>query len=551
SVIDLIIDGDHQCVKHLFMGVYNVLWLFMQNFMIFTAEDKLDASVVERALELASIVFNESGDNFDAYNSSSSFNIFSFKLSCLLLLSPKNYIDINSDMHAELTRSLLVNLVIFTKSLGVDMNKIGKDKVSLKESISLGVLTLFIDLMSFVDDRGLFLCVIDTVCTRVVGGEVDGLLTLALIDYFISVESGVDLDDREEAYMQVVKYLKSAQDKGSIGVGLYDPWKELVMYPYISARIKDIQEKEHSANLLAASIIKEDERAKKMIEIERKHMLKHGAISRMLNTNICNVNNDGGDDSSCITDHADEVLSVTSEGQRYCDNEQNNRLIGLYKEILNKRFDEALEGLSNCERENREKLGGVDMLYAARINILKFECLVESVKHACPELKNLHCHYKRIASYLGMFKSAEVYGRLPTEVSAEQLQDVCAKFLPIITVLEENNSNLEVAVRYAKNAASIMLGMGEDEDTTSELELLLLQQNELKNKLVNVCETCQNIFGILGIRKEVLKKIRVQGTAGDVERKTIIIDVNNLLENCKMGIKNAMALEEKLSEIDK
>ena len=44
----------------------------------------LDASVVERVLDLASIVFNESGDNFDDCHSSYNINIFSFYFSFII-----------------------------------------------------------------------------------------------------------------------------------------------------------------------------------------------------------------------------------------------------------------------------------------------------------------------------------------------------------------------------------------------------------------------------------------------------------------------------------
>jgi len=551
STRDMLENIKDKDLGYVFCLLYNLLGSLMAPITSFVVREKHDHSIMEKSLELASRVFNKSVENIDIYSKDLMLDTVLFKFYCLKLLNPMNYENINTDMQAKLIKSLLVNMGIFVKDLGVDMNKVDGSKVDVKKNVSEGMIELLGSIIDHVDNREFFLLVIEIFCKVIVVDANEDLLSKALLNYFISVENEVASVNREAAYMEAYEHLRYAVDKGRMGTELYDVWESWMIEPYLRAREKDAKDKEDHINSLANSLIEKEESEKSEIKRKRKHKAKQNAVSRMLKGNVCSAAKDDEEHLGAelfIKYRGDCLLPLKSVEENDGGSEENKRLIFLYNEIVNEDFGGAFKGFCDLEADERVKLCGADDLYLARINILKFECLVESVKYGCQDFKYLYNQSKTTAAYLSKFKVAAKSDRLPKCVSAEQLKAAYTKLLPIILVFKENNSRLEQAVTCAKNAANILQGL--DGDSACELELLLLQQDQLKEKIVNLGEACQNISDILVIRKDVLGSIRGKDTADGVGAMVTTIDAKLLLENCKMAVECADRLKENLSDVD-
>ncbi|MDP0563192.1 MAG: hypothetical protein QS721_13050 [Candidatus Endonucleobacter sp. (ex Gigantidas childressi)] len=521
-------------MKNVSIMFYKLLFKYFPRMIKYNTCHKFDNYTGGKVLELVSMVFKEDG-SFDSFLEEGTFNTLVFKCYCLVLLNPGNYENINTDMQVRLIKSLLVNMRPFAKTLGVDMNKVNGEDV--QRVLSGQVVKLFYAVIDYVDDRELFLLVIDVVCQVIIVRGCEDLLSKALFSYFIRVENDIDSGNRENAYKEVEKYLMHANDTGRIGEEICSAWRRLAIYPYQCARVKIAEEKECSANLSAQDLIQEEEREK--IEMERKHRYKQDAILRMLNGNICRVTKGVEECShtrSFVIDERDGQASLQSGEGSNSGNEENKVLTGLYEKISNKDFKGAFDGFCKCEGDDTAKSGGVKGVHWARINILKFECLIELVKYNCSTFKCSYSHYKTTEAYLRKFKSAEESDRLPVDVSAEQLKDSYTKLLPIISDLKAKDGKLEQAIKYANMAENTLRRL--DEKEGNELELLFLQKAQLNDSIVNIGKSCQNISDILVIRKKILKNIRDKNMDCGVEKKrTITIDANSFLVECKDAVR--------------
>ncbi|MDP0589400.1 MAG: hypothetical protein QS748_09510 [Candidatus Endonucleobacter bathymodioli] len=529
-------------VREMSTIIYDCLWIFLQVISNCDVSDDFDQSLAESIAEFSLRVFGKGFDDVRAFISA---NELAIKLCCLSLLNPRSYQNIDKNMQVKMITRLFVFLGNFVRDLGTDMQAVD---VKNKESVSGTLVLLLNSIMDVVDDHKFYLLIIDIICNAVVGAVDEDLLGGALLRYFIGVENEVDCDQREKDYLMVQKYLRNAKNKGSLSVEFCTNWKLFVVSPYKCLREDNEKQKEECAKLIADALIREEEIVQN--EVERKQKDKQEAIARILERKIGNVirhDEEHLGESFDGRDLSESMRSLNLGGGGGCEDENNKNLISLYEEMLNMEFGTAFKGFCDCEEKEEIKSGSVGSLHLAIINILQFECLVERVKHECSTFSCLSKQSKTIKKYLDCFVGLQCGDKLPDSVSAEQLKSAYDEIEPLTIVLREKEGMLNKAIEYAGKAVSILHQF--HEDGKEELGLLLLQEEQLREKIVQAGEIYQDMVYILKMRKAILGRIRKKGTTGSAGKR-IDIKANDLLKCCSEAIKCVDKLKGKLVNFD-
>ncbi|MDP0588922.1 MAG: hypothetical protein QS748_14385 [Candidatus Endonucleobacter bathymodioli] len=519
--------------------IYDGLWAFLQVIANCDVGYDFDSSLAESIAELSLRLFGKGFENVRALISA---NELSIKFCCLTLLNPLSYQNIDENMQGKMITRLFVFLGDFVRDLGADMQAVD---VKNRESVSKMLVLLLNSILDVVDDHKLHLLIIDIMCNAVVGAVDEDLLGSVLLRYFIGVENQVDCNQRENDYLMVQKYLGNAKNKGRLSGEFYTKWNLFVISPYKCLREADEKQKEEDANLIAAELIREEEKVKD--EVERKQKLKKEAISRILKRSI--IKNDEerlGESFECRD--LSKSMQFLNLGVGGCEDENNKSLIFLYEKMLNMEFGTAFKGFCDCEEKEKIKSGSVGSVHLAIINILQFECLVERVKHECSTFLYLSKQSRIIKKYLYCFVVLEGSDKLPDSVSAEQLKDTYDAIKPLIDVLGEDDCMLNKAIEYAGKATSILNKF--HKYGKEELGLLLLQEEQLREQIVQAGEVYQDMVSILNIRREILGRIREKGTARSAGKR-IVIKANDLLKSCNQAIRDVDKLKYQLDKFDK
>ncbi|MDP0588941.1 MAG: hypothetical protein QS748_07020 [Candidatus Endonucleobacter bathymodioli] len=549
--LDMIMDS---CCPKLAVGlramIYNSLLSFLQVISKCKFGDdfeEFDESLAENIMDFSLRVFSEDFDDVKALVSAKELGV---KICCLSLLEPILYRNIDDNIQVKMITRLFVFIGTVVRDLGTDMQALG---VGDREISSTIILMLLGSAMKVVDDRKLHLLIIDIICNSTVVSVDEHLLGAALLGYFIGVENEVDCVQRENDYLMVQKYLEDANNEGKLSAEFYTCWKLFAVSPYKHVREDNEKHKEECANLVADVLMREEELAKNAVGmgLKHNHKCKKETISRILKRKICGVIKHDKESSGELFDSKDldKNLPKLDLGREKSDEDENNkRLMFLYEKMLNMNFEEAFKGFCECEEKEKIKSDSVGGLHLAIINILQFECLVERMKHECSTFLCLSKQSIVIRKYLEHFVEAASDDNLPGSISAKQLKSAYAKIEPLTDVLKAEEGILNKAIEYANKAASILSEF--HEDGKEELGLLLLQEEQLREQIVQAGEVYQDMISILHIRRKVLGKIRKKSTTGSAGER-VDIKANKVLESCNEAVKCVDKLRYKLAEFDK